>query len=161
MTAAALLAAGASAPGPASARSSNVVSYPAADVWPTAVRFLRVDRDYTIKEKDETAGYVIFEASENKRPYRGTLELIASTDGDGRAATQIVVTLADLPRHFEVALLDKLSSKLRDERGPPPAPPGKRPPPPQPGTPENPAPKLPAPEPGNLPKPPTWGPEVR
>jgi len=146
----------------ASARSTSVVSYAAGDVWPTAIRFLRVDRDYVIKEKDETAGYVIFEATENKRPYRGTLELVGTTDGDGRAATQLVVTLAELPRHFEVALLDKLAAKVRDERGPPTAPPAKRPPPspPPPGG-ETPAPKLPAPEPGTLPKPPVWGPEVR
>jgi hypothetical protein len=142
------------------ARTSNVVSYPVADVWPTAIRFLRVDRDYVIKEKDETAAYVIFEATENKRAYRGTLELVATSDGEGRPSTQIVVTLADLPRHFEVALVDKLAAKLRDERGLPAAPPPKRPPP-APAPPENPAQKPPTAEPGALPKPPVWGPEVR
>ncbi|MEA2699803.1 MAG: hypothetical protein QOI66_4074 [Myxococcales bacterium] len=147
----------------AQARSSNVVSYAAADVWPTAIRFLRVDRDYNVKEKDEVAGYIIFDVVENKRTYRGSLELVKTTDGDGRAATQMVVTLAELPRHFEVALLDKLSTKLRDERGPPGPPPPKQPPPSAPGTPDHGPPRQPppTPEPGGLPKPPVWGPEVR
>lgn len=148
----------------AQARSSTVVPYPIADVWPTAIRFLRVDRDYAIKEKDETAGYVIFDAVENKKSYRGTLELVAATDREGRAGTQVVVTLDDLPRHFEVALLDKLASKLRDERGPPPpAPPAKHPAPPAPpgANPDAPPARPPTTDPGNLPKPPVWGPEVR
>jgi hypothetical protein len=143
---------------PAQARTSNVVGYPVTDVWPTAIRFLRVDRDYAIKEKDETAGYVIFDATENKRAYRGTLELVATSDSEGRPSTQIVVTLADLPRHFEVALVDKLAAKLREERGLPAAPPPKRPPP---APPENPPQKPPTAEPGALPKPPVWGPELR
>ena len=147
------------------ARTSNVVPYPVADVWPTAIRFLRVDRDYTIKEKDETAGYVIFDVVENKKTYRATLELVAATDREGRSGTQLVATLGDLPRHFEVALLDKLAAKLRDERGPPTPEPPKRPAPaptpPGSGGPDAPPAKPPSTDPGGLPKPPVWGPEVR
>jgi hypothetical protein len=148
----------------ARARSSNVVSYAAGDVWPTAIRFLRVDRDYNVKEKDEVAGYIIFDVVENKRTYRGSLELVKTTDGDGRAATQMVVTLTELPRHFEVALLDKLTAKLRDERGPPGPPPPRQPPPSSPSPPDHGSPPkqpVPTPEPSGLPKPPVWGPEVR
>lgn len=142
-------------PAPAQARSLSTVSYPPADVWPAAIRFLRVDRDYAIKEKDESAGYVLFEAVENKRPYRAALELVKTTDGDGRAATQLIVTVADLPRHYELSLLDKLAAKLRDERGPPGPPPPKRPPPPPPADGNT----AKAPAPGNeLPRAPTWGP---
>ena len=158
--------------GPAAhARSSIVVPYPVADVWPTAIRFLRVDRDYAIKEKDETAGYVIFDVVENKKTYRATLELVAATDREGRAGTQLVATLGELPRHFEVALLDKLSAKLRDERGPPPPPPPpapaapKRPTPAPPGppgaNPDAPPARPPSTDPSGLPKPPVWGPEVK
>jgi ABC-type sugar transport system substrate-binding protein len=54
----AALAAGAAgaAPGRASARSTEVVSYPIADVWPAAVRYIRVDRGFSITERDE-AGF--------------------------------------------------------------------------------------------------------
>jgi hypothetical protein len=146
---------GLAGPATAHARSLATVSYPAAEVWPAAIRFLRVDRDYAIKEKDEAAGYLLFEATENKRPYRAALELVKTTDGDGRAATQLILTVADLPRHFELSLLDKLGAKLRDERGPPGPPPSKRAPAP-PAADGNP-PKPPAGA-GELPRAPTWGP---
>ncbi|HET6284191.1 MAG TPA: hypothetical protein VFH73_24755 [Polyangia bacterium] len=142
-------------PGAAQARSLATVSYAAVDVWPAAIRFLRVDRDYGIKEKDEAAGYVLFEAIENKRPYRAALELVKTTDGEGRAATQLIVTVADLPRHFELSLLDKLAAKLRDERGPPGPPPPRRAP--APPAADGSAPKPPA-SAGELPRPPVWGP---
>jgi hypothetical protein len=113
----------------AGARTTQTVPYAPSDVWATAVRFLRVDRSYPIREKDESAGYVLFEYPERGRSFRGALELVATTDGDGRAATQIVVSLPDLPRHYEIALVDKLAAKMREERGaPPPPPPRRRPP---------------------------------
>jgi hypothetical protein len=111
----------------AQARTLAMVSYPIGDVWPTTIRFLRVDQGYPIKEKDEPAGYVLFELAENKRVYRAALELVKTADADGRAATQIVCSIPDLPRRYEATLLDKLSTKVRDERGPP-APPPRKPP---------------------------------
>jgi hypothetical protein len=112
----------------AGARTTQVVPYPPGEVWATAVRFLRVDRAYPIREKDETAGYVLFDYPERGKTFRGALELVATTDGDGRAATQVVVSLPELPRHYEIALVDKLTSKMREERGvPAPAPARRRP----------------------------------
>jgi hypothetical protein len=140
--------------GPAQARSVSLVPYPPADVWPAAIRFLRVDRDYTVKEKDDAAGYVLFEAVENKRPYRAALELVKSADNEGRPSTQLILSVPELPRHFELSLLDKLAAKVRDERGAPAPPPPKRPPPPAAAEGQNPKP----PGAGELPRPPTWGP---
>jgi hypothetical protein len=157
-----LVAAGFSA-ADAEARTTSVVPYPTTDVWPTAIRFLRVDRDYPIKEKDEAAGYVLFEIAEGKRAYRAALELVKAADADGRAGTQLVLNIQDLPRHYEVALLDKLTAKIRDERGPPP--PLARKPPASGGETAPPAPpkdgKRPGDRPGDLgdlPGPPIWGP---
>jgi hypothetical protein len=110
------------------ARSALIVPYPIADVWPATVRFLRVDQSYAIKEKDEPAGYLLFELVEGKRSYRAALELVRTNDGDGRVATQLVCTMNDLPHRYETTLLDKLSAKVRDERGPPPPVPRKPPP---------------------------------
>jgi len=124
---AALALAAALAPARAAARATAVVSHPAADVWATAVRFLRVDRGFPIREKDEAAGYVLFDYAEGGKAYRGALELIPAVDGDGRNVTQLVFSLTDLPRHFETALLDRLTAKVREERGTPP-PPRRRPP---------------------------------
>ena len=105
---------------PAHARSSVVVSYTTAEVWPAAIRFLRVDRNYRVREKDEPAGYVLFDLPENKRTYRAALEMVKTTDDEGRVATQITCTITDLPRRYETTLLDQLAAKVGEERGPPP-----------------------------------------
>jgi hypothetical protein len=126
--AATLVVYGAAGPHPALARSAAVLSYPVADVWPTAVRFVRVDRGYTVREKDEESGYILFEMAEGTKTYKASLELIRATDDQGRDATRAAISIPDLPRHFEVMLLDKLSAKVREERGSPaPAPPPRKP----------------------------------
>jgi hypothetical protein len=154
----------------AQARSEVIVPYPSGDVWPSAIRFLRVDQNYPIKEKDEPSGYVLFELPENKRSYRAALEMVKTTDNDGRAATQLICTIQDLPRRYELSLLDKLTAKVRDERGPPAPPvrkpragsdPGAREPKPEPKPDTKPEPKPDTKSPGDLsdlPRPPTWGP---
>jgi hypothetical protein len=121
------------ASGTALARSTAVLPYPLADVWSTAVRFVRVDRGYTVREKDEESGYILFDMVEGGRTYKASLELIRATDDLGREATRAVFSIPDLPRHYETVLLDKLSAKVRDERGSPaPAPPPRKPPPERP-----------------------------
>jgi hypothetical protein len=154
--------AGAAAPRAALGRSAKVVPYPTSDVWPAAVRFLRVDRDYPVKEKDEAAGYVLFEMTENKRAYRAALELVRTTDNEGRSATQLYCTVQELPRRYEETLLDKLATKLRDERGPPAPPPAHDAPaagePPAAPAPKDREQKPPVIDPSTLPGPPSWGP---
>lgn len=108
------------APATALARSTVILPYAAGDLWPTAVRFVRVDRGYSIREKDETAGYILFDYLDGTRSYRAALELVPTTDTDGRPSTQAVVSISDLPRHYETALLDRLAARVREERGPPP-----------------------------------------
>jgi hypothetical protein len=113
------------------ARTLEVVSYPLADVWPGAVRFLRVDRNFPIREKDDDAGYILFDYLDGPRTCKGSLELIRITDKEGRDATRLAVAIPDLPRRYEQMLLDRLVAKLRDDRGPPAPPPRKPEPPPQ------------------------------
>jgi hypothetical protein len=118
---------------PAVARSASVVPYPVADVWSTAVRFIRVDRNYVVREKDQGSGYILFDVTEGGKAYKGSLELIRTTDDDGRDATRAALSIPDLPRHWESMLLDKLGAKLREERGSPvPAPPRRPHPDPRP-----------------------------
>jgi hypothetical protein len=123
------LAAAMTVEGVAWARSTSVLPYPSAEVWPTAVRFVRVDRGCSIKEKDEESGYVLFEMVEGGKTYQASLELARATDDQGRDATRVVFSIPDLPRHYEVVLLDKLSLKVREERGAPAPPPPPRKPP--------------------------------
>lgn len=114
------------------ARTLDVVPYPITSVWPAAVRFLRVDRDFPVRERDESAGYVLFEYTDGPKPCRASLEFIRVTDPEGRDATRVAVTIPDLPHRYERTLLDKLAAKVRDDQGPPPPPPPK----PEPGKPD-------------------------
>jgi len=75
------------APAGADARSEKVVGWTAARVFPTAVRFLRVDEGVTIVEKDAEAGYVLFELSDEGKTFPGSLELATfERDGGAQAA---------------------------------------------------------------------------
>jgi hypothetical protein len=132
----------------AQARSMEIVPYPVTDVWPATVRFLRVDRSFPIKEKDEAAGYVLFEYTDGPKSCRASIELIRATDVEGRDATRVAVSIPDLPKRYEQMLIDKLVIKLREDQGPP-APPPKRNKPAEPAKPDA-APAAPqmAPNPG-------------
>jgi hypothetical protein len=139
------------------ARSSSLLSYPIQDLWPTAVRFLRIDRGAAVREKDAESGYVLFDLPEGGKTFKGSLELVRTTDGEGREATRVVVTIPDLPRHYEGVLLDKLAGKARDEYGSPAPPPPRRSPsesqrrqPPDAGRPIQDLPRMPS---GELPRP--------
>ena len=99
-----------------------VVSYPYESVWPTAVRFVRVDRGWKIIEQDKEAGFVRFELIEEKKTHTASLELVRTTDSEGRPAVRMQLSTADLARFQEAPILDAIARKLRDELGPPPPP---------------------------------------
>jgi len=129
------------------ARALELSPYPITSVWPAAVRFLRVDRAFPVLEKDEGAGYVLFDYTDGPKPCKGSLELIRAADREGRDSTRIAISIPDLPRRYEQLLLDKFVAKLREDHGPP-APPPRKPEPPLPqndAAPPNPTPPNPAP----------------
>lgn len=101
------------------AKSERVTRYAYEQIWPTAVRFLRVDAGYNILEKDAEAGYVLFEASEEGKTFRGSLELVKIKDENGRESVRMVLNIDDRPTYVETGLLDRLERKLRDEYGMP------------------------------------------
>ena len=107
------------------ARSDKIVVYTPARVFPTAVRFLRLDVGARIVEKDADAGYVMFELTEGARTFPGSLELV-SADSAGRPAARVVIKVEGQPSYVEQAMLEKLERKLRDELGDPPPPPPAR-----------------------------------
>lgn len=118
----ALLTAVVLSPCVAQAKSASALPYPTGDVWGAAVRYLRVDRGFAIREKDEKAGYVLFDFTESGKTFHASLELVALTEDDGRPSTEVVITLPDLPRRYEMLLLGELGAKVRQERGPAPPP---------------------------------------
>jgi hypothetical protein len=100
------------------ARSEKSLAYPRDPAWQAAVRFIRVDQGLKVIEKDADAGYLIFELKEEKKTFRGSLEVIETTR-DGRKTLRFIVTIADRPEWVEVEMLTRLEQKLRAELGSP------------------------------------------
>jgi hypothetical protein len=108
------------APGLAAARSEKTIDYQAAKVWPTAVRFLRVDEGVRIIEKDADAGYVMFELDDEGKVFTGALELVVADDEQG-PRVRMVIRIEDRPSYVEVAMLERLERKVRADLGSAPA----------------------------------------
>jgi hypothetical protein len=104
---------------------SRVMPYPMEQVWPTAVRYLRVDRGYEIVDRDPDAGFILFDfpIGPDDRKGRGSVELFATKDASGRASASVSVTTDGGPMHLPHAILEGLGDKLRRERGQPAPPP--------------------------------------
>jgi hypothetical protein len=127
----------------AQARSEKALAYPREQAWPAAVRFIRVDEQLKVLEKDADAGYVIFEMREEKKTFRGSLEVV-DTVKDGRHVVRFVIQIEDRPQWVEIEMLNRLERKLRAELGSPA--PGPTPAPrkePEPGKPGEPKPEPP------------------
>jgi len=108
------------------ARSEKTLAYPRDTVWPTAVRFLVVDEDAKVIEKDADAGYVLFEIRDEGKRYRGSLEVL-TIKTDGRSSVRFVISIPDRPSWMEIAMLQRLERKLRSELGSPNTTPSKPP----------------------------------
>jgi hypothetical protein len=141
---------------------ARVVPYPMEQVWPTALRYLRVDRGYTLVDRDAEAGYVLFDfpigdgsaaagsvgngEGEEVRVGRGSLELLATVDASGRPSVKLQVSTDAGPTHLPHAIADGLATKLKTERGQP-----------APAPPRTPGPTQPKPSPGPAPDEPDDG----
>src|SRR5688572_335719 len=112
----------------AHARSEKTLAYSREPAWSAAVRFIRVNAGLKVIEKDAEAGYVIFEFKEEKKTFRGSLELIEVVK-DNRKQIRFVMTIEDRPTWVEIELLTKLERKLRAELGTPAPAPTPKPPP--------------------------------
>ena len=118
----------------------RVLSYPIDQVWPTAIRYLRIDRGFEIVDRDRDAGYLMFEFPlEEKRTGSGSVEMFEAVDSSGRPSVSISVNTGAGPVHLPNSILDGIASKVRAERGQP-APP---PPPSEPDPKPKPKPKEP------------------
>ncbi|MCG8417422.1 MAG: hypothetical protein MJE77_05700 [Proteobacteria bacterium] len=106
-------------PQPVQAKSQRVVFYTFEQVWPAAIRFLRVDEGFDIVERDAEAGYVLFAVNEENKRFRGALELVRIKDENGRQALRLVLRVEDRPSYTEISILKRLERKLRYELGEP------------------------------------------
>jgi hypothetical protein len=102
----------------------RVLSYPIDQVWPTAIRYLRIDRGFEIVDRDRDAGYLLFEFPlEQKRIGSGSVEMFEAVDASGRPSVSISVNTGAGPVHLPNSILDGIAAKVRAERGQPPPPP--------------------------------------
>ncbi len=113
--------------GTAGAKTLTTVSYPYDQVFPSAVRFLRIDEGVKVIEKDSEAGYIVFELKDDGKTFEGSFEVARVRDQEGRNAARLVVRIKDRPDYMEQGLIDRFGLKLREELGlPKPPPPEKK-----------------------------------
>jgi hypothetical protein len=122
--------------GPAAAKSQKKLAYAYEQVWPAAVRFLRVDEGFEIVEKDMDAGYVIFTVSDDGKRFRGTLEIVRTAEKADQPGLLLLVGIEDRPAYMEQGILDRFEQKLRAELGSPRPPPKPAPAPAAPAQPK-------------------------
>jgi hypothetical protein len=122
------------------ARNEKLLGYSPEAVWNPLVRFVRVDENMKIIDKDAEAGYLIFELRQDKKVFRGTVEVIAASKEYG---ARVILDITDRPSYVELAMLERLERKLIAELGPAPSAP--RRPEPKPARPDKPDPSDPGP----------------
>lgn len=107
--------------GSADAATNREMTYQYSRLWNALVRFLRVDNNFAIREKDREAGYILFEYKEGLKKMTSSIELVP-TVRDKRRFIRARLQIADMPSYVEGILLDKFERKLKDEYGAPPPP---------------------------------------
>jgi hypothetical protein len=104
----------------ASAKSSYESAYGFDRTWNAGMRLVRVELGLKISEKDEGAGYLLFDymsPESGKKAVPGSMEFIRSKD---TGTVRVVVQIAQMPGYHEQVLVDSLARKLRNEYGDPP-----------------------------------------
>jgi hypothetical protein len=104
----------------ATAKSSYESSYGFDRTWNAGMRLVRVDLGLKISEKDESAGYLLFDyrsPESGNKAVPGSMEFIRSGD---TGAVRVVVQIPQMPGYHEQVLVDHLARKLRNEYGDPP-----------------------------------------
>jgi hypothetical protein len=105
---------------PVSAKSAYESSYGFDRTWNAGMRLVRVDLGLKISEKDEGAGYLLFDyksPESGNKPVPGSMEFVRSKD---TGAVRVIVQIPQMPGYHEQVLVDQLARKLRNEYGDPP-----------------------------------------
>ena len=110
------------APATSHAKKSEDFRHTYDQVWGAAIRLIRVDQGYAIKDRDESVGYFLFDYKDDGRVYPGSVELMRIAD-QGGGPIRVVIQIPAMPSYIERMLLDKLEKKLIHEYGQPAPPP--------------------------------------
>lgn len=102
------------------AKSAYESAYGFDRTWNAGMRLVRVDLGLKISEKDESAGYLLFDyksPESGNKAVPGSMEFIRSKD---TGAVRVLVQIPQMPAYHEQVLVDQLARKLRNEYGDPP-----------------------------------------
>jgi len=99
------------------ARVEGESEYSKAQTYSGALRYLRVDLDYEVVEKDPDSAYLVFRylpPGGSKTEAVGTVEVVETGEH-----CRVFVRIPRMPEYHERVLRDGLLHKLREEYGPP------------------------------------------
>jgi len=105
-------------PAVATAKKTEDYRHSYEQVWRAAVRLIRVDQGYAIRDRDESIGYLLFDYEDDGRKHPGSVEVIRIEDRGG-GPVRVAVQIPSMPSYIERMLLDKLQRKLIEEHGEP------------------------------------------
>lgn len=96
-------------------RTTERTGYSKSQTINCAIRYLRVDSELTITERDLELGYLLFEyPTGSGQTTPGSIEVVERDEG-----AYVIVQLPKLPQYHESRLIRGLVSKLRSDYGPP------------------------------------------
>lgn len=96
------------------------VKYRWSQVWRAAMRMIRVDRNWSIDDHSEEAGYLLFHAPEgSSQGARGSIELVALGKKESGSGLLVRAKVSNAGTHAAFTLLRALEQKLRADFGPP------------------------------------------
>ncbi|MFH1131569.1 MAG: hypothetical protein V1754_09545 [Pseudomonadota bacterium] len=106
------------------ARHTKTFDHSYSAIWSTAIRLIRVDNGYKIRDKDKENGYILFvyPGSGEVKDCAASLEIIPTVDPEGFSQIRLQLSIAHQPTYVEVQFLEELENKLKQEQGDPPAP---------------------------------------
>lgn len=110
-------------PDTAGARRSDAHAYRMDQVWSSAIRLLRVDYGFPVRDRDRDIGYLLFDYTDRGRSHPGSLELVPFEAQNGQTQIRVTLSIPAMPAYVERMVLDKLKRKLRDDHGEPLRPP--------------------------------------
>ena len=103
----------------AGARRSDAHAYRFEQVWSSAIRLLRVDYGFPLRDRDRDIGFVLFDYTDRGRSHPGSLELVPFVADNGQSQIRVTLSIPAMPAYVERMVLDKLARKLREDHGAP------------------------------------------
>jgi len=102
--------------GHAQARVEERLAYTKNQSYQAALRYLRVDHGYTVVEKDQESGYLLFEYPKRDNGFtQGSIQVVERQD-----TVAVIVQLPTMPSYHERLLIEGLLKKIREDYGAPP-----------------------------------------